>query len=97
MMPQRTFLMMLIVICVTILCFVWMVRDSLCGLRLQQGNTVLVATLVISREHLQFLLCSPPESKSRILYSTFLTSDFLSVFMGSYRTECASFFRRRQS
>ncbi|EKF7180259.1 Hok/Gef family protein [Salmonella enterica] len=32
-------------ICVTILCFVWMVRDSLCGLRLQQGNTVLVATL----------------------------------------------------
>ncbi|EFF0775878.1 protein pndA, partial [Escherichia coli] len=26
-MPQRTFLMMLIVICVTILCFVWMVRD----------------------------------------------------------------------
>lgn len=45
MMPQRTFLMMLIVICVTILCFVWMVRDSLCGLRLQQENTVLVATL----------------------------------------------------
>ncbi|HCC7647375.1 TPA: Hok/Gef family protein, partial [Escherichia coli] len=30
MVPQRTFLMMLIVICVTILCFVWMVRDSLC-------------------------------------------------------------------
>ncbi|HAZ4178461.1 TPA: Hok/Gef family protein, partial [Escherichia coli] len=27
-MPQRTFLMMLIVICVTILCFIWMVRDS---------------------------------------------------------------------
>ncbi len=26
MMPQRTFLMMLIVVCVTILCFVWMVR-----------------------------------------------------------------------
>ncbi|EIG1197026.1 Hok/Gef family protein, partial [Escherichia coli] len=25
-MPQRTFLMMLIVVCVTILCFVWMVR-----------------------------------------------------------------------
>ncbi|EFX0692203.1 Hok/Gef family protein [Shigella sonnei] len=35
-MPQRTFLMMLIVICVTILCFVWMVRDSLCGLRLHE-------------------------------------------------------------
>ncbi|AXE10698.1 Hok/Gef family protein [Salmonella enterica] len=29
----------------TILCFFWMVRDSLCGLRLQQGDTVLVATL----------------------------------------------------
>ncbi|MBB2389582.1 Hok/Gef family protein, partial [Escherichia coli O2:H6] len=26
-MPQRTFLTMLIVVCVTILCFVWMVRD----------------------------------------------------------------------
>ncbi|HFV6800272.1 protein pndA, partial [Escherichia coli] len=25
-MPQRTFLIMLIVVCVTILCFVWMVR-----------------------------------------------------------------------
>ncbi|EEZ9267231.1 Hok/Gef family protein, partial [Escherichia coli] len=27
-MPQRTFLTMLIVVCVTILCFVWMLRDS---------------------------------------------------------------------
>ncbi len=44
-MPQRTFLMMLIVVCVTILCFVWMVRDSLCGFRIEQGNTVFVATL----------------------------------------------------
>ncbi|HDD9626654.1 TPA: Hok/Gef family protein [Escherichia coli] len=43
--PQRTFLTMLIVVCVTILCFVWMVRDSLCGFRVEQGNTVLVATL----------------------------------------------------
>ncbi|EHE6019986.1 TPA: Hok/Gef family protein [Salmonella enterica] len=45
MVPQRTLLMMLVVICLTILCFIWMVRDSLCGLRIQQGNTVLVATL----------------------------------------------------
>ncbi len=45
MMPQRTFLMMLIVICVTILCFVWMVIDSQCGYRIEQGNTVLVSTL----------------------------------------------------
>ncbi|EZJ28232.1 Hok/Gef family protein [Escherichia coli] len=44
-MPQRMFLTMLIVVCVTILCFVWMVRDSLCGFRIEQGNTVLVATL----------------------------------------------------
>ncbi|EKQ6923933.1 Hok/Gef family protein [Escherichia coli] len=44
-MPQRTFLTMLIVVCVTILCFVWMVRDSFCGFRVEQGNTVLVAML----------------------------------------------------
>lgn len=44
-MLQRTFLTMLIVLCVTILCFVWMVRDSLCGFRIEQGNTVFVATL----------------------------------------------------
>ncbi|EDG6231268.1 Hok/Gef family protein [Salmonella enterica subsp. enterica serovar Typhimurium] len=59
-MPQRTFLMMLIVICVTILCFVWMVRDSLCVLRLQQGNTVLVATLAVSasfKPSFAFLSC----------------------------------------
>ena len=59
MMPQRTFLMMLIVICVTILCFVWMVRDSLCGLRLQQGNTVLVATLAYEVKRYPGLLLPP--------------------------------------
>ena len=37
--------MMLTVVCVTILCFIWMVRDSLCGLPAPAGNTVLVATL----------------------------------------------------
>ncbi len=42
---NERFLIMLIVVCVTILCFVWMVRDSLCGFRIEQGNTVLVATL----------------------------------------------------
>ncbi len=42
---NERFLIMLIVVCVTILCFVWMVRDSLCGFRVEQGNTVLVATL----------------------------------------------------
>ncbi|EDJ8986982.1 protein pndA [Salmonella enterica subsp. diarizonae] len=40
--------MMLVVICLTILCFIWMVRDSLCGLRIQQGNTVLVAARVLN-------------------------------------------------
>lgn len=45
MMPQRTLLIMLVVTCLTILCFVWMVKGSLCGLRIQQANTVFVAKL----------------------------------------------------
>ncbi|MBW6085901.1 hypothetical protein KZ779_00135 [Escherichia coli] len=37
-----------------------------------------------------------PHLKARVEFFTplFLTSDFLSVFMGSYRTECASFFQK---
>ncbi|EDV9211079.1 Hok/Gef family protein [Salmonella enterica] len=45
-MPQRTLL--LIVACLTILCFVWMVKGSLCGLRIQQGSAVFVATFFTS-------------------------------------------------
>ncbi|WP_369925745.1 Hok/Gef family protein [Photobacterium sp. NCIMB 13483] len=36
----------LIVICITILSFTWMVRDSLCELQIKDGNTVFLATLV---------------------------------------------------
>ncbi|EAA9129495.1 protein pndA [Salmonella enterica] len=35
-MPQRTLLLMLVVACLPILCFVWMVKGSLCGLRIRQ-------------------------------------------------------------
>lgn len=35
----------LIVLCLTLLVFTWMVRGSLCEIRVQQGNTFLVAFL----------------------------------------------------
>ncbi|KJF93339.1 Hok/Gef family protein [Photobacterium leiognathi] len=44
-MLRKTALIGLIVICVTILCFTWMVRDSLCELQIKDGNTVFLATL----------------------------------------------------
>ncbi|MBY3790701.1 Hok/Gef family protein [Photobacterium carnosum] len=44
-MLRKTALMGLIVICITILSFTWMVRDSLCELQIKDGNTVFLATL----------------------------------------------------
>ncbi|MCD9481339.1 Hok/Gef family protein [Photobacterium toruni] len=44
-MLRKTALIGLIVICITILCFTWMVRDSLCELQIKDGNTVFLATL----------------------------------------------------
>ncbi|WP_150143363.1 Hok/Gef family protein [Candidatus Enterovibrio escicola] len=44
-MLQQTALIGLIVICITILSFTWMVRDSLCELQIKDGNTVFLATL----------------------------------------------------
>ncbi|EHG7581101.1 MULTISPECIES: type I toxin-antitoxin system toxin HokA [Citrobacter] len=44
-MPQRCILCSLIVICLTILLFTWMVRDSLCELHIRQGNNELAAFL----------------------------------------------------
>ena len=41
----KTALIGLIVICITILSFTWMVRDSLCELQIKDGNTVFLATL----------------------------------------------------
>lgn len=44
-MPQKGMLYSLIVICLTILLFTWMVRDSLCELHIRQGNNELAASL----------------------------------------------------
>ena len=44
-MLRKTALIGLIVICITILSFAWMVRDSLCELQIKDGNTVFLATL----------------------------------------------------
>ncbi|EGU34603.1 MULTISPECIES: Hok/Gef family protein [Vibrio] len=45
-MPRnKTALLGLTVICLTILCFTWMVRDSLCELQFRDGNSVISATL----------------------------------------------------
>lgn len=44
-MPQKYLLFGLVVICFTILLLAWMVRDSLCELKIRQGNIELVAFL----------------------------------------------------
>lgn len=45
-MPRnKTALLGLIVICVTILCFTWLVRDSLCELHFKGGSSDISATL----------------------------------------------------
>ncbi|EAA7242232.1 type I toxin-antitoxin system toxin HokA [Salmonella enterica] len=44
-MPQKGMLYSLIVICLTILLFTWMVRDPLCELHIRQGNNELAASL----------------------------------------------------
>ncbi|MFM2666731.1 Hok/Gef family protein [Vibrio mediterranei] len=47
-MPKNnTALAGLIVLCVTILCGLWMVRDSLCEVRYQNGNTRFLANFVV--------------------------------------------------
>jgi hypothetical protein len=44
-MQQKSALIGLIVICVTILCFTWMVRDSLCEIQLNDGSAFFLAKL----------------------------------------------------
>ncbi len=44
-MPKRTLLLGLLMICMTLLIFTWMVRDSLCELRFRQDHTELAAVL----------------------------------------------------
>ena len=44
-MPKRTLLLGLLMICMTLLIFTWMVRGSLCELRFRQKQTELAAVL----------------------------------------------------
>ena len=44
-MPKRTLLFGLLMICMTLLIFTWMVRGSLCELRFRQKQTELAAVL----------------------------------------------------
>ncbi|TCT61893.1 Hok/Gef family protein [Vibrio crassostreae] len=47
-MPKnKTALAGLIVLCVTFLCSLWMVRDSLCEVRYQDGRTKFLAQFVV--------------------------------------------------
>jgi len=45
MMSRKLLLYGLIVVCITILTFTWMVRDSLCEIRIKQGGTEIAAFL----------------------------------------------------
>ncbi|AZL83634.1 Hok/Gef family protein [Aliivibrio salmonicida] len=49
-MPKKSALTGLIVICLTILCFTWMVRGSLCELQIKNGSAVIQATLAYEAE-----------------------------------------------
>ncbi|HGM7400840.1 Hok/Gef family protein [Serratia bockelmannii] len=44
-MSRKLLLYGLIVVCLTLLAFTWMVRGSLCEIRVQQGNTEFAAFL----------------------------------------------------
>ncbi|WP_036774789.1 Hok/Gef family protein [Photorhabdus australis] len=43
--PQKIVIFSLIVICVTLLLFTWITRDSLCKLHIKQGNTEVAAIM----------------------------------------------------
>ncbi|EDJ9408094.1 small toxic polypeptide [Salmonella enterica] len=47
---RRGYVLCLVVVCFTILMFVWMVRGSLCGLHIKQGSTELTAYLAYEVE-----------------------------------------------
>ncbi len=48
---RRSYVLCLVVMCVTALAFVWMVRSSLCELHIKQGDTELIAYLAYEVEH----------------------------------------------
>lgn len=45
-MPAKYALISIIVLCLTVLCFTWMVRGSLCELSIKQGSMEMKAQLV---------------------------------------------------
>lgn len=47
---RRSYVLCLVVVCFTILLFVWMVRGSLCELHIKQGSTELSAYLAYEVE-----------------------------------------------
>ncbi|MDS1913314.1 MULTISPECIES: Hok/Gef family protein [Enterobacter] len=47
---RRSAVLCLVVVCITILIFIWMVRGSLCELHIKQGNTELIAYLAYEVE-----------------------------------------------
>ena len=47
---RRSTLLCLVVVCFTVLVFVWMVRGSLCELHIKQGSTELTAYLAYEVE-----------------------------------------------
>lgn len=47
---RRSYVLCLVVVCFTILTFVWMVRGSLCELHIKQGSTELTAYLAYEVE-----------------------------------------------
>lgn len=44
-MPAKYALLGIVVVCITALCFTWMVRSSLCELSIKQGNMEMKAQL----------------------------------------------------
>lgn len=44
-MPQRYLLFVIVVLCATLLLFIWMERGSLCELHIKQGTTELAAVM----------------------------------------------------
>lgn len=47
---RRSAVLCLVVVCISILIFIWMVRGSLCELHIKQGNTELSAYLAYEVE-----------------------------------------------
>ncbi|MDR3433210.1 MAG: type I toxin-antitoxin system Hok family toxin [Rouxiella aceris] len=44
-MPQKIVVLSLVVICVTIVMFTWITRNTLCELRIRQGSTEVAAIM----------------------------------------------------